>query len=56
MSAEVDQYDTFCSSLKQLCFSLSVKEWGAGLMETLPKTLDYIIEVGRDVAENKMNW
>ncbi|XP_033121491.1 protein ADP-ribosylarginine hydrolase-like [Anneissia japonica] len=33
-----------------------VHEWGAGLMSNIPKVLDYVIQVGRDVQQNKDNW
>ncbi|XP_038047233.1 protein ADP-ribosylarginine hydrolase-like [Patiria miniata] len=33
-----------------------VREWGAGLMDTLPKAMEYIKSVGRDVEENKLKW
>lgn len=33
-----------------------VREWGAALLSTLPKAMDYIKEVGRDVEENEQHW
>lgn len=33
-----------------------VKSWGAGLMATLPKVLQYVVKAGRDAKENKANW
>jgi len=33
-----------------------VREWGAALLSTLPKAMDYIKEVGRDVKENEQHW
>lgn len=33
-----------------------VREWGAALLSTLPKAMDYIKEVGRDVEENEKHW
>ena len=33
-----------------------VREWGSGLMATLPKALSYVKEIGRDVKENEEQW
>ncbi|XP_072039310.1 ADP-ribosylhydrolase ARH1-like [Amphiura filiformis] len=33
-----------------------IREWGVGLMDTLPKALDYVTEIGRDVEKNKETW
>ena len=33
-----------------------VREWGAALLSTLPKAMDYIKEVDRDVEENEQHW
>lgn len=33
-----------------------VREWGAALLSTLPKAMNYIKEVGRDVKENEQHW
>lgn len=33
-----------------------IKEWGAALLSTLPKAMDYIKEVGRDIEENEQHW
>ena len=33
-----------------------MREWGAALMSTLPKAMNYIKEVGRDVKENEEHW
>lgn len=33
-----------------------VREWGAALLSTLPKAMNYIKEVGRDVEENEQHW
>ena len=33
-----------------------LKEWGAGLLQTLDTAMDYVQDVGRDVKENKENW
>ncbi|XP_067043533.1 ADP-ribosylhydrolase ARH1-like [Acropora muricata] len=33
-----------------------VREWGSGLMATLPKVLSYVKEIGRDVKENEEQW
>ena len=33
-----------------------LKEWGAGLIQTLDLAMEYIEEAGRDVKENKENW
>ena len=33
-----------------------IREWGAGLLSTLPKALRYIKEAGRDVKENEEHW
>ena len=31
-------------------------EWGAGLLATLDLAMEYVVEAGRDVKENKENW
>ena len=33
-----------------------MREWGAALLSTLPKAMNYIKEVGRDVEENEQHW
>ena len=33
-----------------------LKEWGAGLLATLDLAMEYVVEAGRDVKENKENW
>ena len=33
-----------------------VNDWGASLIETLPKVKDYVIAQGRYVKENLDNW
>ena len=33
-----------------------IREWGAGLLSTLPKALRYIKEAGRNVKENEDHW
>ena len=33
-----------------------LREWGAGLMQTLPIAKEFIISRGRDVEENLQNW
>lgn len=33
-----------------------LKEWGAGLLTTLDLAMEYVVEAGRDVKENKENW
>ncbi|KAK3579430.1 hypothetical protein CHS0354_028227 [Potamilus streckersoni] len=35
---------------------LPVLEWGHGLMDALPKALEYVINQGRYVKENQMAW
>ncbi|XP_071954557.1 ADP-ribosylhydrolase ARH1-like isoform X2 [Antedon mediterranea] len=33
-----------------------INEWGCGLMAVIPKVLEYVVEVGRDVKQNKDHW
>ncbi|EDO33452.1 predicted protein [Nematostella vectensis] len=33
-----------------------IREWGVGLMSTLPKALKYVQSIGRDVKENEQGW
>lgn len=33
-----------------------LREWGAGLMATIPKVMEYIKKIGRDCKENQDNW
>ncbi len=33
-----------------------LREWGAGLIQTLDLAMEYVGKVGRDVAECKVNW
>ncbi|KAL3876757.1 hypothetical protein ACJMK2_034553 [Sinanodonta woodiana] len=33
-----------------------VREWGKGLMDTLPSALQYVRSQGRDVKENEQSW
>jgi len=39
-----------------VCSGKPMKEWGAGLMNVLPRALTYVESQGRDVDDNKRVW